>query len=490
MTLFKKIAITISISSIIFLLITSNSLLTSCSNQKGANDKSLISEFSPKKYRIQAIQDRGRLIAITDYNSTDYFIYRGEPMGFQYEKLKMFADYLGVGLEIKVAHSLNEAFSELEAGNVDVIAMGLTVTTDRSEHMDFTEPIIQTRQMLVQRKPANWRKMHTWDDVDKSLVRNPIDLGGKTIYVQDGSAYASRLNNLSEEIGKPITVMEDPLREVEQLVEAVDKGEIQYTICDEILANFYEKLYPDLDIKTPVSFPQNLAWAVRQDSDSLESVINTWLREFNNTTASRYLIDKYYNSPRTAFMAKSEHVSFNGGKISRFDEIMRDLSRKYDFDWRLLAALVYQESQFHPEVKSWSGAYGLMQMMPNTAAIFGIDSTSSPQEQIEAGIKYIKVIDRDLPKDISDPDERMKFILASYNIGMSHVLDARRLAQNNGKDPNVWTDNVDYFILNKSNPEFYKDTAVKYGYAKGKEAYDFVIEVLDRFEHYKNVIND
>ena len=490
MTLFKKIAITISISSIIFFLIISNSLLTSCSNNQGTTDKGLASEITPQRFRIQEIQDRGRLVAITDYNSTDYFIYRGEPMGFQYEKLKMFADYLGVGLEIKVANSLDQAFRELEIGVVDLIAMGLTVTTERAERMDFTEPILQTRQMLVQRKPANWRKMRTWDDIEKTLIRNPLQLGAKTIYVQDGSAYVNRLNNLSEEIGKPITVIEDPLREVEQLVDAVAKGEIQYTICDENLANFYEKIYPELDIKTPVSFPQNLAWAVRQDADSLESVINSWLKEFNNTVASRYLIEKYYNSPRTAFMAKSEHVSFNGGKISRYDEIMRDLSKKYDFDWRLLASLVYQESQFHPEVTAWSGAYGLMQLMPATAAMFGIDSTSTDKEQLEAGIKYIKVLDRELPKDIKDPDERIKFILASYNLGIAHVFDARRLAEKNGKDPNIWTDNVDYFILNKSNPEFYKDTVVKFGYAKGEEAYNFVIEVLDRFEHYKNVIDD
>jgi membrane-bound lytic murein transglycosylase F len=152
--------------------------------------------------------------------------------------------------------------------------------------------------------------------------------------------------------------------------------------------------------------------------------------------------------------------------------------------------LVYQESQFHPDVKSWAGAYGLMQMMPATAALFGIDSTSTDREQLEAGILYIKVLDRELPNEIKDPDERIKFILASYNVGIAHVLDARRLATKNGKDPNIWTDNVDYFILNKSNPEYYKDTVVKFGYARGEEAYNFVNEVLDRFEHYKNVIND
>ncbi len=491
MTKFKKIAIPIRISRFIFFLTISLSILPSCSINRQENaEQSLAGEPVEKRYRIQEIQDRGRLIAITDYNSTDYFIYRGEPMGFQYEKLKMFADFLDVDLEIKVAKSLDNAFHELELGEADVIAMGLTVTQERMKTMDFTEPILQTRQMLVQKKPDNWRKMRSWDNIDDHLIRNPLDLAGKTIYVQDGSAYYNRLQNLSEEIGQAIMVTEDPVKEVEQLIGAVARGEIEYTICDEHLANFYERMYPDIDIKTAVSFPQNLAWAVRHDSDSLKSVINSWLRDFNRTLTAKHLIDKYYNSPRTAFMARSEHVSFNGGKISRYDEIMRDLSRKYDFDWRLLASLIYQESQFHPQVKSWAGAFGLMQMMPSTAALFGIDSTSSAYDQIEAGIQYIKVLDRELPKDIKDPDQRIKFILASYNVGIAHVLDARRLAVKHGKDPNIWDDNVDYYVLNKSNPKYYNDTVVRFGYARGEETFEFVNEVLDRFEHYKNVVND
>ena len=491
MTLFEKIAIKIRIFRILFFLTLTLSILTSCSiNPRETTEQGLVAENLPQAYRIHEIQDRGKLIAIMDYNSTDYFIYRGEPMGFQYEKLKMFSNYLGVDLEIRVAKSLDMAFHELELGEADVIAMGLTVTKERSEFMDFTEPILQTRQMLVQRKPENWRKMRSFEEIDGNLIRNPLQLAGKTVYVQDGSAYVERLQNLSEEIGSPIIVTEDPVLEVEQLIDAVAKGDIEYTICDEHLANFYERVYPDLDIKTAVSFPQNLAWAVRQDSDSLKSVMNTWLKEFNSTATAKFLVDKYYNSPRTAFMARSEHVSFNGGKISRYDEYLRELSRKYDFDWRLLASLVYQESQFKSNAKSWAGAFGLMQMMPATAALFDIDSTSSEKEQLEAGIRYIKVLDRELPRSIKDPDERIKFILASYNVGIAHVLDARRLAEKHGKDPNVWEDNVDYYVLNKSNPKYYNDDVVQFGYARGKETYDFVIEVLERYEHYKNVVND
>lgn len=442
------------------------------------------------RFRLHEIQERGKLVAVCDFNPTDYFVYRGELMGYQYERLKIFADFLGVDLEIKVIHDLNRAFRELNDDKVDLVAMGLTITKERSKKVRFANPFMETRQMLVQHKPKNWRKMSTWDEIERNLIRNPLDLAGKTIYVQSGSVYLNRLKNLSEEIGGQIEIVEDEERGVEQLIDAVAKGEIEFTICDENLALLYEKYYPDIDVKTPVSFPQNVAWAVKKSSDSLLMAINYWQGEFNKTLTSRYLFDKYFNNPVYGYSAKSEFINSNGSRISEYDDLIKDIGTKYELDWRLLASLIYQESQFHPEVKSWSGAFGLMQLMPNTAAIYGVDSASSAADQIEAGVKYIRALDKELPEDISDPEERIKFILASYNMGIAHVYDARRLAEKNGRDPNIWKNNVDYYILNKSNPKYYQDSVVRYGYARGEETFNFVREVLERYEHYKNVIVD
>jgi membrane-bound lytic murein transglycosylase F len=128
--------------------------------------------------------------------------------------------------------------------------------------------------------------------------------------------------------------------------------------------------------------------------------------------------------------------------------------------------------------------------MPATAEIYGVDSTSPPRDQIEAGVRFIKSLDAQLPEEITDTTERVKFILASYNVGIAHIFDARRLADKHGKDPNTWTDHVDYYILNKSDPKYYRDSVVRYGYARGEETYNFVREILDRYEHYKNVIEN
>jgi len=491
MKVLKFYNIPIQIFRNLFFLILTTLLLTSClNNHRDKLNRALAEDDTVKRYRIQEIQERGRLVAITDNNTTDYFIFRGTPMGYQFEKLKMFADYLGVDLEIKLSNNLDEAYRKLDRGDADLIAMGLTVTLNGPDHVAFTEPILQTRQMLVQRKPDNWRKMRTWDEIENALVRNPIDLAGKTVHVPKNSPFSYRLKNLSEEVGQPLYIKEERDRKTEQLVEAVANGEIAYTVCNEYVALLFERMYPELDIRTAISFPQNLAWAVREDSDSLRVTINQWMTEFNKTAASRFLIEKYFNSTRMAFMARSEYSSHNHGKISAYDELLRNMSKKYNLDWRLVASLIYQESHFNPDARSWKGAFGLMQMMPATAAIFGIDTNSTATEQLEAGIRYIKALDRELPAEIKDPNERIKFILASYNVGIAHVYDARRLAEKNGRDPNVWSGNVDYYILNKSNPAYYRDSVVRYGYARGEETYNFVIEILDRFEHYKNVIND
>lgn len=433
---------------------------------------------------------RDTLIALTDYNSTNYFIYRGEPMGYQFEMLKQFADHLDVNLKLVVVNEMDRAFDLLNTEQVDVLAMGLTVTSARKEKVDFTIPQIQTKQVLVQRKPDNWRKMRTWDEIEEHMIRNPLELAGKTVHVQEGTVFANRLAILANEIGDSIHVEADPEREVEQLITAVAEGEIDFTVADQHIAKVNQKYYSNIDVNTALSFPQHVAWAVKTGNDSLRIAINNWILDYNKTLASRYIYNKYFNNPRSVNIAQSEYHSIGGGKISQYDDIIRELSRAYDLDWRLIASLIYQESRFHPEVKSWVGAFGLMQLMPATAESYGVDTTSSPAEQIRAGIRFLRYLDRQLPPEIEDPDERMRFVLAAYNVGIAHIFDARRLAEKHGKDPNVWTNNVDYYILNKSNPQYYRDSVVKYGYARGEETYKFVAEILERYEHYKEVIEN
>lgn len=435
---------------------------------------------------LKEIRQRGRLIAVTDFNSTNYFIYKGEPMGFNYELLKTFSDQAGIDLEIVTENHIEHAIDMLNSGKADLIAMSITVNGTRKKDIQFTESLDETRQMLVQRKPRNWRSM-TAAAVDKSVIRNQLDLAGKTVYVQEGSTHGERLRTLAHEIGDSITVVEVPY-ESEELIKNVARGDIEYTVTDENIARVNATYYPDIDINTPVSFPQKLAWGVRkQNSEELLAELNRWISTFRKTEDYAILYSKYFRNSRSGTMIRSDYYALSTGKVSKYDEIIRQFSDTINWDWRLLASLICQESRFDADVTSWAGAYGLMQVMPLTGERFGIDVTSSPKNNIRAGVMYINWLHTIFDPKVADEKERLNFILASYNAGPGHVLDAMRLAGKNGKNPEKWAD-VEVWLQKKSDPKYYNDEVVKNGYFTGRESVAFVSQILDRYEHYRNIL--
>ncbi|MDR0713382.1 MAG: transglycosylase SLT domain-containing protein [Bacteroidales bacterium] len=173
--------------------------------------------------------------------------------------------------------------------------------------------------------------------------------------------------------------------------------------------------------------------------------------------------------------------------ISPYDDLFRKYSPEINWDWRLLASLVYHESRFKHGVRSKAGAYGLMQMMPSTMRNYGVDTTSSLEKHIAAGVKYLKYLDYMMSKYVPDPNERVKFVLASYNIGPGHVLDARRIAKKYGKNASVWENSVDSCLLRKREPMYYNLPEVRYGRCRGKETYAFVVQVMKRYSSYKEM---
>ena len=436
---------------------------------------------------LSEILEKGKLIAITDYNSTDYFIYRGQPLGYQYDMLQDLADHMNIKLDVVVSNSLEETFNCLRMGDCDLIALNLTVTGQRRSQVNFIIPHGQTRQVLIQRKPENWEKMSP-SQIDRALIRNQLDLARKKVYVQHNSAYYRRMLNLAEEIGDTIEIVDVP-EEAETLIMLVADGQIDYTVCDENVALVNQTYYPNLDIQTAISFPQNLAWAVNSEAAELKEVIDEWLRQYRKSTRYAVIYNKYFKNQRSASIVKSDLFTLSSGKISVYDDHIKVYSEHIGWDWRLLASMIYQESRFDPGARSWAGAFGLMQLMPVTARRFGINMNSPAKDQINAGTQFIRWLDKRFITSIPDKEERIKFILASYNVGPGHVFDAIRLADKNGKDPKKWHDSVDEYLLKKSNPQYYRDPVVKYGYCRGTETIKYVNQVLDRYDHYKNIIN-
>lgn len=429
----------------------------------------------------------GKLKVLTEYNSLNYFVYKGEPMGYQYEMLKAFCNHMDIRLELNIERNFEQAMDKLERGDVHLIALGFTITKERKQRFDFTDPILRTRQVLVQRLPKNWRRFPSHDQIESELLRNSLDLAGKTIHVQAGTIFKKRLETLMDEIADTIYIIEDA-RDVEELIDAVASGKIEYTVADEYLAMQLIRSHDNLDIKTPISFEQKLAWAVKKEAhNELLEELNYWLRDYFSSTDARMLYTKYFG-PNISHRSRSDFHSLKGSKLSDYDDIIKKAAQNIGWDWRLLASLIYQESEFKPQSVSWAGAYGLMQLMPVVMEQFNIDTTATAEQHISAGTKYLLYLDRLIPEMVTDSNERIKFILAAYNSGVGHVLDARRLAEKYNKDPNQWTGNVDFFMRNKSKPTFYNDSVAYYGYVRGEETFRFVEQILDRYEHYCNLL--
>lgn len=443
------------------------------------------------RFGLDAIRQRGYINALVDNNSFSYFIYKGRPMGFEYELLSLFADYLKVDLKIKVISGVDNALDQLISGEGDVLAFPLTITKERREKIDFSRPLFNSYQVLVQRKPDQWRSM-TRDQMEDSLIRNASDLIDKEVHVMKSSSFAQRLRHLSEEIGGDIHIVEDSAgAQSESLIERVAMKQIDYTVTDHQIAMVNAAYYPNLDVSTILSLPQHIAWGVRKDSPKLMAALNDWLASIKKKPTFMVIYNRYFKSPRTSLIRnQSDYSSINGTKISPYDNLIKAGAKRLGWDWRLLAAIVYQESKFKTNDESWAGARGLMQLMPETAERFGASDRDDPAQSMRAGVNYLRYLDRYWSKSIDDPAMRVKFVLASYNVGLSHVIDARKLAAKYGGNSMMWDDQVEQYLLKKSDPTYYRDPVAPAGYCRCEEPVNYVKDVLERYEQYKAHIKE
>jgi len=445
-------------------------------------------EDTPKS-DLDNILEKDTLFVLTGYNAYSYFIYKGQPMGFEHDLVQKLAENLGITPVFILVNSISDMFILLNEKKGDLIAFNLTITKERTEKLAFVNYYNTTKQVLVQRKPDNWRRMMS-HKIEKELIRDPVDLIGKTIVVRSASSYIPRLKNLSEEIGGDINIVEaEPELTIEELIEQVANGEIDYTISDENIALLNEASHKNIDAKTDISLSQRIAWGVRKSSTELLDTINYWLDSIKSTEYFAVTYNRYYKN-RYAYKRRvtSEYLLLKGGKISGYDELIKESAQKLNWDWRLMTSQMYQESQFKPNVKSWAGAVGLMQLLPSTAKMYGITNLYDPKSNIKAGTKFLIYLDKYWTEFIEDSTERIKFVLASYNVGRGHIDDARRLAEKYGVNPNVWEDNVEFYLLQKSKSKFYNDKVVRNGYCRGKETVKYVREIFERYEHYKKFI--
>ncbi len=465
-------------------------LSTSCNKTKmiNSNAKNKDSAFftsQPIEYDLDKIKESGVLRAITNFSPTGYFLYKGQAMGFEYDMLHRLAKNIGVDLEIVLAKNVDSVIPMLNRGDGDIIAMGYTIMGKRKEEVSFTDPYLITHQTLIQKKPDNWRKI-SGDNIRKKLATDIVDLIHDTVSVRKNTSYYTRLSQLSNELGDTIYIKVLPGEITdEEIIKMVADGKIKYTVIDNNIAEIHKGYYPDIDINTQISLSQRIAWAVRKNSPELLAIMNEKLRSLKKTATYNIIYNKYFKN-RSQFNKRigSEFYTETTGKISQYDDLVKKYTTNLGWDWRLVKSLIYQESRFKVDGKAWTGASGLMQLMPATAKGLGVTDVHDPEQNIKAGITYLKRMYKNW-EEIPDSIQRIKFSMASFNAGYGHVQDAQRLTKKYKGNPLVWDDGVDKYILSLSKSKFYNDPVVKYGYVRGSEPYNYIIEIFNRYQHYK-----
>ena len=454
------------------------------------SDKQTYTRFENYVIRDLAdIKKSGKLRALIAYSGTSYFLYKGQPMGYEFEMLQKLAAHFNLDLELKIARDLNQMLDVLKSGDVDIVAHGLAITKERQRVASFTDYLYLTQQVLVQRKPDNWNKLK-WKDKQRVLINDPVQLIGDTVSVRKNSSYYLRLLHLSDELGEDIHI--DTIQgniSTDEIIKMVADGKIKYTIADSNLAHINASYYPELDVEVPMSTSQRIAWAVQSDATELLDSTNIWIRNHRKKEEFNVIFNKYFKNKRSfKRRVKSEFFSLNNQQISPYDQIIKANAAKIGWDWRLLASLIYQESQFKSDAKSWAGAKGMMQMMPGTAKELGVNNVLDPQDNIAGGSLYLRKLFDRFP-EVTDTIQRTKFAMAAYNCGFSHVKDAQNLALHNNLDPGVWDNNVADMVLALSFPKNYNMEFIKFGYVNGKEPFRYVNQIFQRYAHYKQFID-
>jgi len=499
--------------------------LPGCADPDGAAEREA-EPLPPVELDLREIQEAGVLKVLFTYNSTGYFIYRGEVMGFEFRLLRRFAKDHNLDLEPVVVRDRTGLFALLDRGVGDVVAARLLEEEigDAANGARITQPLYETPPKLVQEirgmedpqlpepvedvienheggevaesEPEELRELveeapRTRRELRARLVTRPAELAGRTVHLERGSPYRARLLEIEDRVTGEIRVVEvEDAEAVEDVIKEIAEGPPRLTVAPGNLADLQEGYYTNITVVPVLGPPDRTVWAVRRNAPELHAALDAWLAENPKRIAREY---QTYFEDRAGFRERvaSEYLTTRTGRLSRYDELIRDHADGIGWDWRLLASQAFQESRFRANARSWAGAVGLLQIMPRTAREVGVRDLRDPEQNVAGAVRYLEKLDKYWARYLPavPPAERLKFVLASYNAGFGHVQDARRLAEKHGDSPDSWND-VAYWLLRLSEQEVYTDPVVKYGFVRGLEPVTYVGLILERYEHYLDFVRE
>lgn len=418
---------------------------------------------------LRQIQNNGELVVISRNSPTTYYEGAEGPTGFEYELAKSFADYLGVDLRIVIPENLNDIFAMLERGEAHLAAAGLTVTEARRKQVLFGPSYQEITEQLV---------YNNQDMTPKSI--EDVALGN--LEVVAGSSHVETLQKLKKD-HPGLNWIEHDNRESEELLQLVEEQVIDYTIADSNEVALNQRFLLELRVAFDISEPRKVAWAFPkiEDSSLYDKAMVFFWRSMNNGDVTQLIERHYGHINKFDYVGNRIYLRHIATRLSKYQELYKEAADKYGLDWKLLAAMGYQESHWNPRAVSPTGVRGIMMLTLETAGHLGIKNRLDPKSSIFGGAKYLAQIRRRFSDELQEPD-RTWFAMASYNVGFYHVEDARKIAENLGKDPNKWIDLKTTLPL-LSRKKWYKET--RFGYARGWEP----VRYVENIRRYYDMLN-
>jgi len=414
---------------------------------------------------LERVKSSGELVLITHTGPTTYYETPDGPAGFEYDLARAFADHLRVKLRVIAMPRRDELLLRLLRKEAD-FAAGLTLTEAGNAPVRFTD-VYQTISLKVVTRQG------------KPLPAQPTDLLGRDIEVRKDGRAIRHLRRLREQL-QTLRWNETDERSIADLLQMVWEGLLDVTIADSHTIALNRQYFPELRIGFTVGEPEGLAWAFRSGKDdSLHREARRFLSTMSKSGELAQLIERYYGPAGLANPVNLAVYQLRvQNRLPRFQGFFEKAAKRYKFDWRLLAALGYQESYWNPKAVSPTGVRGMMMLTGETAKEMGVKSRINPEQSVLGGARYLRKIHDRIPRTIEEPD-RTWMALAAYNVGLNHLEDARIITRERGGDPNRWND-VKQNLPLLANPQW--ANRVKYGSARGYEPVLFVNRIRTYYD--------
>ncbi|MEJ1239347.1 transglycosylase SLT domain-containing protein [Chryseolinea sp. T2] len=425
--------------------------------------------------RLRRPFQRKKLSVLSMHSINSFFLVDGEEQGLEYELVQLYAKDRGLEIEINTVENYREMYDSIAGGNFDLVMGTLFINAAMDSVVHFTKPLYYADVVMV-----------STDEVKDKNGREPIRVIHHSpvhFWMREQDTIISKLRDSIEHLGTDLSK--------ELALERVARNKLSRLVVDRNEFLIMHAFFPQLQEHAVIKRQQPIGFAFNKYSMSLQSNFNDWYDKNHKSKDYQYIVKKYQD--HSVFMKEKlrfELPSIRQGVISHYDSMIKRHAKTHDFDWKLIAAIIHQESRFRPTIVSPVGAYGLMQLMPSVAKTYHINFTrlSSPTLNIATGTKYFRWIYNHFDKPEYSSDDKIKFSLAAYNAGIGHVMDAKALATKYQLNPYVWDGNVEDMLLKKGIKQFYDDPVVKFGHCRGFETQVYVRNIMQYYEHYRNFL--